>query len=814
MNALPIDAVLDQLVATVAGHPLTVLRAPPGAGKTTRVPLALLDAGRFPGRILMLEPRRLAARSAAAYMAEQRAETVGQTVGYRVRFDTRVSAATRIEVITEGVLTRMLQSDPELDGVSVVVFDEFHERALQADLGLALCREIQNALRPDLRLLIMSATLEDDLADTLAAPLVTTLGRAYPVTVDYLDAEPTARPEDTVAAAVVDALPRHPGDVLVFLPGVPEIRRVMSRLQGRLDGSIDIAALYGDLPLDAQRDLIAAHGDGRRRVILATTIAETSVTVPGVRLVIDSGWTRRQRLDPRTGMDRLVTERVTLDAADQRSGRAGRTAAGTALRLWTRRTHQGLDACRPPEITHVDLTALALELAQWGSDELPWLTPPPPAALTAARTVLTLLGAIDDAGRISEHGRAMARIPAHPRLAHMMLASDTADRATACDLSALLENRDLRPEGGGADISSRLALLSQRTDMPGLATVRRSAERLRRQVHASGPAHAEACGRLLALAYPDRIARRREHGDGRYLLSSGRGAALPPADNLARAQWLVAADVDDRGDEGRIRLAAVVPTDDLADIVRHQGSTGIELTWDSARNAVAARDETRIGAIIVHSRPVPLPENAPVVDVFLQGLTGLGAAALPWTPALRQWQARVQCAAEWLPEHHWPEVGDDALTNTLSDWLGPYLAGITRLSDLPAAVLGDALHAMLSWTQRSLLDAELPTRLTVPSGHAITLDYKAGEAPVLAVKLQAVFGLDRTPTVASGRQPVTLHLLSPAGRPVQVTQDLAGFWARTYPEVARELKGRYPRHPWPDDPTQAQATMAAKRRGR
>ena len=838
MPALPIDPVLPALRTTLREHVSAVLQAPPGAGKTTRVPLALLDEDWLGGqKIVMLEPRRLAARAAAHRMAASLGERVGHTVGYRVRMDTRVSRDTRIEVVTEGVLTRMLQSDPTLDGIGLVIFDEFHERNLPSDLGLAFALETQAALRDDLRLLVMSATLDGARIATLLddAPLLTSEGRAYPVETHYLDRmpEPHWRIEGHVVAAVRRALAEHDGDVLVFLPGAGEIRRTEAMLSDAgLSPNVSVAPLYGDLTQDAQDRAIAPSPAEHRKIVLSTPIAETSLTIEGVRVVIDGGLARAPRFDPNSGMTRLETVRISNASAEQRQGRAGRLGPGVCQRLWTPPVQAHLTPHTPPEILTTDLAPLALELAAWGVHDpadLRWLDPPPSAAFDAARDLLTDLGALQG-GTITAHGRAMAALGFHPRLAHLALRGrDLGVGATACDLAALLSERDLfRRQGDAyppADLRLRLELLAPGRSHDGFARgyavargavqrVRKEAAHWRQRLSVGDrDRDIDAAGVLLALAYPDRIAERRPGGDGndvRFRLRNGRAARLRNAGALGSADYLVAAHLDGRRGESTIFLAAPITPEEIETHFADQIVPDDVIAWDDAAGLVRARRQERIGAVVL--KDGPLPDAAPhaLAVALLDGIRERGLGTLPWTKEARRLRDRLGFA------HHiadgWPATSDDALLAGLDDWLLPHLIGMKRLDDLRRLDLVALLQGLAGWQRRADLDRLAPTHLTVPSGSNIPIDYSEPAAPVLAVRLQEVFGLRDTPRVGDGRVPLTLHLLSPAQRPVQVTQDLASFWHDAYYDVRKDLRGRYPKHPWPDDPLTATPTNRAKRR--
>jgi ATP-dependent helicase HrpB len=806
---LPIAPLLPELARTLAEAGRVVLQAPPGAGKTTAVPLALLDA--VDGRIVMLEPRRVAARAAAERLAENLGEAVGARVGYRIRGETRPGS--RIEVVTEGVLTRMLQAAPDLPGVGCLIFDEFHERALNADLGLALALEARAALRPDLRLLVMSATLDAGPVAALMddAPVLTAEGRAFPVETRWLDRPRGAdrRLEAATATLVLEALAETEGGVLVFLPGQAEIARTAATLAPRLPAAVVLQPLHGGLPFAAQRAALAPLARGRK-LVLATAIAETSLTIPDVRVVVDAGRARRACFDPGSGMTRLVTERVTRAEAEQRRGRAGRMGPGWCFRLWTRGEEGGLGPFPPPEIASADLAALALELAVWGAaspEGLAFLTPPPAAAFAEARGLLTDLGGLDGAGRVTGHGRALAALPVHPRLGHMLLtAAAEGGGRLAAELAALLEARDpLR--GYGADLGLRLDAL--RGASPELAPIRAEATRLRR-LAPGGAGSGLSAGAALSLAYPDRIAQRRPGAAPRYLLANGKGAALPVDDPLAAAPFLVAADLDGDRREAAVRLALGITEHEIrkfhADRLRRE--TVVE--WSRREAAVLARERLRLGAIVLEERPWPAPPEA-VAAALAEGVRDLGLDALPWTPATRRLRGRV----EWLRAHGAPELpafSDATLLGELEAWLGPWLAGMSRASDLPRIDLAAALDARLGRAGRQRLDRLAPAVVAAPTGTRLAIDYGAA-APTVSVRLQEMFGVTRHPTVGADAVPLVVELLSPAGRPVQTTADLPGFWRTSYAEVRRELRGRYPRHPWPEDPVNAEPTRRTKPRG-
>ena len=817
MDSLPVDEALPRLKEALAAGNAAVLVAPPGAGKTTRVPLALLDAPWLEGRrIVMQEPRRLAARAAARRMAASLGEAVGETVGYRVRFDTRVGPRTRIEVVTDGLFLRLLQDDPTLDGIGCVIFDELHERGLDSDLSFALVREAQMALREDLRVVAMSATLDPGpVVDRLGgAALIESAGRMFPVETRHLDREAAGRIEDTMAAAIRRALAEESGSALVFLPGVGEIRRVEERLNG-LDPTIDVAPLYGDLSPAEQDRAIAPSPAGRRKVVLATSIAETSLTIEGVRIVIDGGLMRVPRFSPRSGMTRLETVRVSQASADQRRGRAGRLEPGVCYRLWTQEAERGLLPFTPPEILDADLAPLALELAAWGvadAASLPWLTPPPPASLATARALLADLGAVDDSGAITGHGRAMARLGQHPRLAHLVLRGRAMGQGkVAALLVAILGERDflrLPPGQRDADLRHRVDIaLSGRRDGT-LRLIQEAARRLMpREAHDETP-DVSMTGTLLALAYPDRIGRRRAGTAGRYLLSGGRGAALTEGDPMGNEEFLVVADLDGSTQDSRIFLAAPTTAAEIEDLYAERIVAEEVVRWSPRDGAVLARRRRRLGALVLEDKPLARPDGAKLRDAMLDGIRQLGLGALPWRDELAKWRERVAFLRSHDPA--WPDLSDAALLDSLGTWLGPFLDGVSRRDHLARVDLSAALRALVPWDRQRDLDRLAPTHIEAPSGSHVPVDYGNPAEPTLSVRLQEMFGLSDTPRIAGGKVPLTVHLLSPARRPVQVTRDLASFWANGYKSVKSELKGRYPRHYWPDDPLVAEPTARVR----
>jgi ATP-dependent helicase HrpB len=833
-DAFPIASLLPEIRRSLADHPRLVLEAPPGAGKTTQVPLALLDAEWLQGRkIVMLEPRRVAARAAAQFMAKQRGEAVGDTVGYRIRFENKISAKTRVEVVTEGILTRMLQDDPMLEDVGAILFDECHERHLAGDLGLALALDVQAGLREDLRIVAMSATLDGDrLAKVLDAPRLSSAGRSFPVRIAHFAARRDEALEHQVKRAVEHALVEHPGDVLVFLPGQREIGKVQALLADA--GTAEILALHGELPVEQQSRVLQPADDGRRRVVLATNVAESSVTLPGVRVVIDSGLAREPRYDPNSGFSRLDVVGIAQSSADQRAGRAGRVAEGWAYRLWPE--SQRLEPQRRPEIAQVELASLALELAAWGSDALRFIDAPPPGAMAAARDLLQRLGALDAGHGITALGRKMLAIGTHPRLAAMLLSTgDDSETALACDIAALLDARDPLRATPGSGRSDALAARWQAlaafrggrtpTDASraSLQAIDAASAQWRRRLRcvakppASAPAH--ALGDLLAHAFPDRIGHRHGNDPRRYPLANGRMAQLFDDSALIGEPWIVACDLRFEAKDAKVLRGAPVDELRLHRDFPSRFSDRDEVRWDEAKRALVAERVQRFDGIVLDARPTGKVDPAQAAQALTDAVRTLGLDALPWRESLAQWRARVRCLRAWMPELALPDLSDDALLASLDAWLKPAFAGKTRLDALGEDDLADALKSGIDWSLRQRIDALAPTRIVVPSGMERKIEYAydaaidAPRPPVLAVKLQELFGLADTPRVADGRIAVVLHLLSPGGKPLQITSDLRSFWERTYPEVKKEMKGRYPKHPWPDDPWSATATHRAKPRG-
>lgn len=823
---LPIHSILPELILTLAAHQAVILQAPPGAGKTTQVPLALIDEDWLKDqKILMLEPRRLAAGNAARYMAELRREKVGQTVGYTIRYQKQVSKRTRIEVVTEGILTRRLQSDPELKGIGLVIFDEFHERNLNSDLALALCRDAQQGLREDLKILIMSATLDGEpLAKLLDAPLLTSKGRSFPVSMHYTRQENKYLVEAT-AATVRRALQETDGDILTFLPGAGEINRCRDLLKG-IKG-VDICPLYGSLPYPDQEKAIKPGA--QRKVVLATNIAETSLTIEGVRVVIDSGYARQPRFDPGSGLTRLEKVRISQASAVQRAGRAGRLGPGICYRLWSEGTHGSLLPFTPPEIRNADLAPLVLELANWGVPDpqaLTWLDPPPEGGVSAARQLLQLLGALDNSLQMTSIGKRLALLPTHPRLGRLLLMAEKMNcLPLACDLVALLSEPDIKrkhreaDQRSESDILDRLELLwkhRQQRNLREVQTTERTATYWRQhyklQLAKSHPeCNPSLIGRLLACAFPDRIGRQREDGSHRYLFASGQGGQLSERSALRNEAFLVATELTSRrAEEGQIVQANCLRLDDILDLYP-DCPWQKQIFWDHKEGRVRARKALILGKLILAEKTATASADE-TIDVILGALREEGLDMLNWNRDIEGFCARCTLVSNSHPDENWPEISKDNLLTTIDKWLAPYLGKCRSRNDLKRIDLLAALQSLFDWSQLQRLDKLAPERLKVASGSNIRLQYNTEGVPVLAVKLQEMFGEADTPRIAEGRIPVQLHLLSPAGRPLQVTQDLKNFWNEVYPEVKKEMKGRYPKHPWPDDPWNAIPTRHTKRR--
>ena len=824
-DALPVESILPDLAAALSESRNVILIAAPGAGKTTRVPLAMREAPFLAGRrIVMLEPRRVAARAAARHMARLMGEEAGETVGYRVRFDARVSDRTRIEVVTEGMLTRRLQSDPSLEGTGLLIFDEFHERSLDADLGLALALDVQSALRPDLRILVMSATLDAARLKTVLgdAPVIRSEGRAFPVETRH--GERTRREDvgPAVASAVLAALGRHDGGILAFLPGEAEIRRAEERLRSAgLGPETLILPFHGSLGAAEQDRAIAPAGPGTRKVVLSTTLAESSLTIDGVSVVIDGGFKRVPQFDPASGMTRLKTVRVSLAAADQRRGRAGRLGPGVCHRLWPEVENRALAAHDEPEIAKADLAPFLLDVAAWGERDaasLKLLDPPPAGSLAQASDLLAALGAIDDKGAITAHGRAMAALPLHPRFAHMVIRGGAAGAGgIAADIAALLAERDVVDAPHDASIATRLEAMAGRArdvrgvHQGGLARARSAAQQIRRAAGARAGGGREDAGFLVALAYPDRIAKARDQ-QGRFRLASGAGVVIDPADALSREEFLAVATTDGKAADARIRLAAPLSRATLIERFADHFQRQDVLGWDRRAGAVVAREEQRLGALIIHERAQSDPDPERVAEAMIEGIRVLTIDALPWTAGVETLRDRVRFMRRVDPRGSWPDLSRDELLATLDEWLKPHLYGMSRAEHLSRLDLHSILSGLLTPAQRQRIETLLPTHFTTRNGTRIAIDYGGEDTAALEVKLQEMLGTADVPAIADGRLKLRIVLLSPAGRPLAVTQDLRSFWANAYPEVRAEMRGRYPKHFWPDDPLTAPPTRGRKPR--
>ncbi|MCK6618524.1 MAG: ATP-dependent helicase HrpB [Cyclobacteriaceae bacterium] len=821
----PVHDVLPVLKKQLHNQPVVILQAPPGAGKSTIVPLALMGESWLAGKkMIMLEPRRLAARSVAMRMASLLEEEIGERVGYRIRFDAYVSSRTEIEVVTEGILTRMLQKDNALTHVGLVIFDEFHERSLQADLALALCLQVQSILRPDLRILIMSATIDAEKlsAQVNNAPVIRSTGKSYPVEVFYLGDDPYTPLPVRMVKAVRKAIAGHLGDILCFLPGIGEIKRTMELLETENIQGV-VVPLYGDLSFAVQQRAIIPDADGRRKIVLATSIAETSLTIEGITVVVDSGLSRVPKFDPRSGLTRLETVRVTRDAADQRAGRAGRLTAGTCYRLWSEAAHRNLAAQRKPEILEADLASLVLELAAWGIHDLNsinWITPPPAGATQQAIDLLMKLEALEE-NRITEWGRKMVALPTHPRLAHMLTAVDNDKRrqALATDIAALLEERDPMVNERSADLSLRVDQLRKWRNGELTVADKVVLKRIERLARAwrnlfsldvdNAPVSAGEVGALLALAYPERIAQRLNKHSERYKLTNGRIASLPEHDPLMHAAWIVAAQLDAGSSEGKIFLGSAIDEEDLMRYI--QTVDGVR--WDKERGLIEGVQEKRIGNLVVTKKALPEVNGEVRATVLCEAVKEEGLRILNWKEAHTQWQNRVLSLRQWRPDDGWPDVSDKALLESVPSWLTPFVSQANSRADLQRIDVSEALSALLPWELQAKLEKLAPVKLEVPSGSLIPVTYfSTGQPPVMEVRLQEVFGWPDTPTVNEGRIKITMHLLSPGYKPVQVTQDLRSFWNSTYHDVKKELKRRYPKHAWPDDPWTAKAVRGVVKR--
>lgn len=829
---MPIDEVIPKLKESLRTNGTAILTAEPGAGKTTRVPLELLNEPWMEDKgIILLEPRRLAARSAAMYMAKQLGEAVGETVGYRIRMESKVSSKTRITVVTEGILTRMLQHDPALMGTGILLFDEYHERSIHADLGLALAMQSRQLLRDDLRILVMSATLDSAPVAAMLdnAEVIESRGRVFPVDTIHVVGSKTEKIEQAVVRTVHRALAENEGSLLVFLPGVGEIRRVQRELGDQIPSDVMLTPLFGALSQKEQQRAIEAAPPGMRKVVLATSIAESSLTVSGVTVVIDSGLRRTALFSPRTGMSRLITTTAARDSTDQRRGRAGRTAPGVCYRLWSEAEDRLRPDHTPAEILEADLTPLALELAAWGAspDELLWLDLPPTAAYQQAIRLLQQLGALDSSSNITPHGRQMAELGLHPRLAHMLLlGAELGLGTTACRLAALLEERDIfkgHTVGSNCDMRNRLAIVMKPKSGMSEGIVESDVGRLiqlsqqwEKALHLmNNPLlnqknkdqdWEQNCGLLISFAYPDRIARRR--ADGRYILRSGRGAIFGMKQYLGNEEYLAIAEVEDEGVESRILLAAPLREDQLMNHYRTAMNEVKNAVWDEAIGTVRARIVLSLGAIIVKDHPDHKPSEELILQALLNIVIEQGHEVLPWNVKSRQLQSRIMFLRS--QDNKWPDVSDEALAETVEDWLAPYVVGLRKRSDFKNLSLYNIIENRLGWSLMQELNEQAPTHLLVPSGSKIPLQYDGAGGPYAAVRLQEVFGMMETPRIGYGRVPITLHLLSPASRPVQVTADLSSFWRGTYFEVKKDLKGRYPKHYWPDDPLVAIATRKVR----
>lgn len=819
---LPIFEILPELKLELSKNRIVILQAPPGAGKSTVLPLELLEEDWLGGKkMIMLEPRRLAARAAAYRMASLRTEPVGETAGYRIRFETQVTSRTRIEVVTEGILTRMIQRENSLEGVGLVIFDEFHERSLQADLALALCLQVQQVLRDDLRILIMSATLDGKKISSLLgdAPVVSSSGRQFPVEHRYYDFDPQGPIAVRMARTIRKALLESKGDILAFLPGAGEISKTKALLEAE-NVAATLCALLGDLPMKQQQEAILPLPDGKRKIVLSTSIAETSLTIEGISIVVDSGYSRVPRFDPRSGLTRLETIRVTKDAADQRSGRAGRMGPGICYRLWSEGLTASLVPHRSPEILDADLAPLVLELSQWGVkdvNDLTWITTPPSGAVSQARELLEELGALKD-GYVTERGKQMLPLPSHPRIAHMLLEAGV-EGGLATDIAALLEERDPLPRGAGADLTLRLEALRKwrggektNTDRNALERIERLAGSWRRilkiEVDNTIPRDQDV-GQLLALAYPERIARQIEKNSERYKLANGRMARLPAHDPLMREPWLSVAHLDAGSGEGKIFLAAALDQNEL----HHLAQEKEVVLWDVERGIVVGTMEKRIGNLVLQSRPLHAIPEEKRTRVLCEAVRLEGLKILGWSETHITWAARVMSLRTWRVQEAWPDVSEGNLLTTLENWLSPYLLQSSKRTDLQKLDLKTILSSLVDWPLGQKFDVLAPDKLSVPSGSMVPLIYFAdGRPPVMEVRLQEVFGLLETPAVNEGKIKIVMHLLSPGYKPVQVTQDLKSFWQTTYHEVRKELRMRYPKHSWPEDPWTAKAVKGAKRR--
>lgn len=816
---LPVVDIIPEVRNSLQKDNTLIVNAPPGAGKSTLLPLALFEEPWLQGKkVLMLEPRRLAARSIAMRMSDLLNDEVGQTVGYRIRFENRTSAQTRIEVLTEGILTRMIHSDNALEGVGMVIFDEFHERSIHADVALALCREAQQVLRPDLRIMIMSATLNmPQLTELLKAPVAESSGRQFPVEVIYTGEQDQMMLPEMTARTVVKAVRENEGDALVFFPGEGEIKKCEELLRKELRG-FAIHPLYGKLPHGKQYSAIMPDQQGRRKVVLATSIAETSLTIEGIKIVVDTGYGRTSRFDPKSGLSRLETVQISKDSADQRAGRAGRLSAGVCYRMWSKATHERMQEHRVPEIMEADLAPLVLDMAQWGivdAYQLTWLTPPPKGALSQASDTLHQLDALHN-GRITEHGKKVHQLPCHPRIAHMLImAEDDEMLELATDVAAILEERDPLPRESGIDINLRIEALRRYRKGHGqgkfgrIEKIATSYRKLFDIAEDNGPVDPYATGVLLAHSYPERIAYARPGNNAQFQLANGKYAMAGHKDDLAHEPWLAIANVDARDGMGKIFMASPLNPKDLAPLVKEQEI----ITWDTRKGGLIASKDLRIGCIVLQSKPLPSPDEKHLIKAISEAIKNEGATLLNFDESVAQWQNRVLSLRKWRPDEGWPDVSTHTLLITNEEWLAPYLNQVKRPEDLKKINLTDVLHHTLDWDKQTALDRLAPQKISVPSGSNIKLQYSPdGSPPVLAVRLQEVFGLADTPRVNEGKISVLMHLLSPGFKPVQVTGDLRSFWTTTYFEVKKELQRRYPKHAWPEDPWTAEALRGAKKK--
>jgi len=827
----PIQQIIPDVKRVLEKQSLLILQAPPGAGKSTILPLQLLEETWLAGKkIIMLEPRRIATRAVATRMASLCEEPVGKTIGYRIRFENKTSTQTRIEIVTEGILTRMLQNDNALEGVGVVIFDEFHERSLQADLALALCYQMQQILRPDLRLLIMSATLDGAKLSALLnqAPILTSEGRQFPVKLNYVSVDEKTPLHLNMARAIRKALSEQQGDILAFLPGAGEIQRTQQLLEQE-GVSANVLPLYGDLSQQKQQEALLPDPAGNRKVVLATSIAETSLTIEGIKSVIDSGYARVPRFDPRSGLTKLETIRVTKDAADQRAGRAGRISAGVCYRLWSEGSHIHLIDNRKPEILEADLAPLMLELSQWGiknMNELNWLTLPSVGAQAQAKELLHALQALND-NQITAHGKKMLQLPTHPRLANMLIESEIFEKknsshkfiALACDIAALLEERDPLQKEAGTDLSLRIEVLRKyragervNADRNVLDRIERLSLSWRKLMHTevdnNAPIHFHI-GKLIATAYPERIAQRIDKNGLRYRLGNGRIARLAEHDPLSADEWIAIAQLDAGNTEGKIFLATAFDSRDLMDLAIEKKV----VTWDDDKKMVVGSIQKQVGNLTLESKPIHQIEESDRIAVICKMIREVGLRALNWSEAEQDWQARVMSLRAWRPTESWPDVSDTQLLATLEEWLSPYLIGIYKLAEIQKLDLQQIIHSILPYERSQKLNILAPAKMEVPTGSLIKLQYAADGSKVeMAVRLQELFGLLETPTVNEGRNKIVIHLLSPGYKPVQITQDLKSFWSKTYFEVRKDLLSRYPKHHWPTDPLTAQAVRGPKKR--